>query len=458
MSKKFATIQRILLYASVMLAYTLFMDFHSPGGFGWRDYHSYRIFNSIEYLKLNGYFSDFGFSIWTSCHDCDLTSSNWKEEIYLSQPALFSLWPYLVVNHLFGSDAVFFLGPVIDKLVVSLTAVFISEIFVRYTCGVEVNNSLGSIHDVRSRLFPAWWLGLIVFTVYVSSIWSYQMQRAMWNEIWFVLFFIFSISALLRGNFIFGCLFIFIAGLMHYLSGFVLAIVFLSFGIFCVVYREHSVFISFMAPALHQYRRLWLYCFCALIPSLLYFALRALYVGSTGQGGIGSSLLWRIGISGDDLHNGGIIGSLQFLGGIRVSQCISMLGTEGLQKASFVSKIAAFNCSLSILGMVLLSSLSVLGAIWLLRAKALMRPLILPVAMILLVTVAFLQQSFSVHLLGHSYLFAIIFACGLAGLCLKAAEVIRSRSLSLIVLTPAVVGCVLLSIRVSMLSGLPRIH
>jgi len=434
------------------------MNFYSPGGLGWHDYHAYRIFNSIEYLKLNSYFSDYGFSIWTSCHDCDLKVSTWREEIYLSQPALLHFWPYIVVNHLFGVDAVFFLGPIIDKLVVFFTAVLISELFVRYTCGVEVNNNPSSIQDFGSRFLPAWWLGTIVFTVYISSIWSYQMQRAMWNEIWFFFFFSLSISALLRRKFIFGCFFIFIAGLMHYLSGFVLAIVFLSFGIFSAVYREHSVFISFMAPALHQYRRLWLYCLCALLPSLLYLALRALYESSPGYGGIGSSLLWRIGISGDDLHNGSIIGALQFLGGIRVSQCLSMLGTEGLQTASLVSKIAAFNCSLSVLGMVLLSSLSVLGAVWLLRARAPLRPLLLPVVMILIVTVALLQQSFSVHLLGHSYPFAIVFACGLAGLCLKAAEVIRSRSLSLIVLTPAVVGCVLLSIRVSMLSSLPQLH
>ena len=75
--------------------------------------------------------------------------------------------------------------------------------------------------------------------------------------------------------------------------------------------------------------------------------------------------------------------------------------------------------------------------------------------MILLITVSVLQQSFSVHLLGHSYPFALLFACGLVGLCLKGAEVIQSRSLSLIVFTPIVIAFVLLSIRVSMLSEVP---
>ena len=242
---------------------------------------------------------------------------------------------------------------------------------------------------------------------------------------------------------------------MHYLSGFVLAFVLLAFSILSVVYRERSVFLSFIPSVLHQHRRVWIYSLCALGPAFVHLGLRALYTASSGQVGQGSSLLFRIGVSGDDIHNGGIVGALQFLGGVRVSQCISMLGADGLQGSSLMSKISAFNCSLSILGMFLLSALSVLGVIWLLRTKPASRTLLFPVAMILLITVSVLQQSFSVHLLGHSYPFALLFACGLVGLCLKGAEVIQSRSLSLIVFTPIVVACVLMSIRVSMLSEVP---
>ena len=232
---------------------------------------------------------------------------------------------------------------------------------------------------------------------------------------------------------------------------------------FCPVGVQHLVnnlsrtfgLLSFIPSCLHQHRRVWIYSLCALMPAFVHLGLRALYTASSGQVGQGSSLLVRIGVSGDDLHNGGIVGALQFLGGVRVSQCISMLGADSLYGASLMSKISAFNCSLSVLGMFLLSALSVLGVIWLLRTKPASRTLLFPVAMILLITVSVLQQSFSVHLLGHSYPFALLFACGLVGLCLKGAEVIQSRSLSLIVFTPIVVACVLLSIRVSMLSEVP---
>ena len=437
-----------------MFFYVYFMELFAPGGFGWHDYHAYRIFNSSEYLRLNGYLTNYGFSIWSSCIDCSLTGENWGSEIYLSGSALLGFWPYLTVNHFFGRDTLFFVGPLIDKTVIFITAVLVAEFLIRFVGSSQVSKESKSL-DKQSPPIPPWWLGLSVFTLFITSIWAYQMQRAMWNEIWFLLFFSLSLLALLRNRFALGCVLLLVAGLMHLLSGFVLASVLLAFSILSVVYRERSVFLLFIPPVLHQHRRVWIYSLCALVPAFVHLGLRALYTASSGQVGQGSSLLFRIGVSGDDIHNGGIVGALQFLGGVRVSQCISMLGADGLQGSSAMSKISAFNCTLSILGMFFLSALSVLGVIWLLRTKPVSRTLLFPVAMILLIAVSVLQQSLSVHLLGHSYPFALLFACGLVGLCLKGAEVIQSRSLSLIVFTPIIVACVLLSIRVSMLSEVP---
>ena len=447
-------IVRIFLYASIMIAYSSFMASHALGGFGWHDYHAYRVFNSVEYLRLNGYFTNYGFSILSSCANCDLSEVNWVGRIYLSWSALAIFWPYLIVNHFLGRDALLDLGPLFDKSAVFLTAVLVAELLIRLVGFSQTRKGNVSI-DEGTPPIPYWWLGVSVFTLFITSIWAYQMQRAMWNDLWFLLLFCLSLLALLRSRFLLGCCFILAAGLMHYISAFFLAFILMAFSVFSILFRERSVLMSYIPRVLHQHRRLWSYSLCALVPAIIYLALRALYKASSGEVGQGSSLLYRIGISGDDIHNGGIVGALQFMGGVRVSQCISMLGTEGLQGAHLMSKISAFNCSLSIVGMFLLSSLSVLGVIWLLRTKPATRPLIFPVAMILLVTVSVLQQSLSVHLLGHSYPFALLFACGLVGLCLKGAELIQSRSLSLIVFTPVVVACVLLSIRVSMLSGVP---
>ncbi len=437
-----------------MLAYSYFMASYAPGGLGWHDYHSSRIFNSVEYLRLNGYLATYGFSIWSSCSDCSFDRDNWAGQIYLSGSALISLWPYVIVNHFLGREALFFVGPIIDKIVIFITAVTVTELLIRFVSVTHTSKESRSRHE-GSLPIPAWWVGLSTFTLFTTSIWAYQMQRAMWTEIWFLLFLALSVVALLKNRFWIGCILVLIAGSMAYISGFILAFVLLVFSIFSRAYQERSVFVAFLPSALHQYRCLCVYSLYALAPAFINLGLRAIYGFSFGRVGQGSSLLFRIGISGDDAHNGGLVGALQFLGGMRITQCVSMLGTDGLQGSSLASKISAFNCSLTILGMLMLSSLSVIGVVWLLKTKPYTRLLLFPVSMILLITIAVFQQSFSAHLHGHSYPFALLFACGLVGLFLKGAEVIQSRSLSLIVFTPIVVACVLLSIRLSMLSTTP---
>jgi hypothetical protein len=48
------TIARFLSYIFIFLAYVKFMDSQLRNGFGWADYHAYRIFNAVEYLRVNG--------------------------------------------------------------------------------------------------------------------------------------------------------------------------------------------------------------------------------------------------------------------------------------------------------------------------------------------------------------------------------------------------------------------
>jgi hypothetical protein len=124
-----------------------------------------------------------------------------------------------------------------------------------------------------------------------------------------------------------------------------------------------------------------------------------------------------------------------------------------LGEIDLFSKISAFNCTLSILGMALLSALSLLRVLWLLKIKESTRYFLFPIVIIILLSASLLQQSFSVHLLGHSYIFSVLFVCGLGGLVLKVSERICTSSISLLVLSSAIVAVVLLSLRVSTLIG-----
>ena len=57
--------------------------------------------------------------------------------------------------------------------------------------------------------------------------------------------------------------------------------------------------------------------------------------------GTNSSVFYRIGISGNDIHNGGILGALQFLGGNRITLCLSNF-SGNLSSMSLDTKIEIF--------------------------------------------------------------------------------------------------------------------
>ena len=135
-----------------MLAYSSFMASHAPGGFDWYDYHAQRLFNSAEYLRLNGYLTNYGFSIWSSCIDCSLTGENWRSEIYLSGSDLLGFWPYLTVNHFFGRNTLLFIGPLIDKTVIFITAVIVAEFFIRFVGSSQISKESTSL-DKQSPPF-----------------------------------------------------------------------------------------------------------------------------------------------------------------------------------------------------------------------------------------------------------------------------------------------------------------
>ena len=130
------------------------------------------------------------------------------------------------------------------------------------------------------------------------------------------------------------------------------------------------------------------------MPVVIFFTLRFLALNNLNNlvefGG--SSLLTRIGISGNDLHNGGILGALQFMGGNRITQCFMDFNTD-INSMDLIQKIQIFNCSLSIMGMFLVSVISILGLFYLSKSKkSYFSIIILPFAFLLLSYTFILQQ------------------------------------------------------------------
>jgi len=427
---------RIFVYVVIWCMYIVFMEQHAPHGVEWAAYHSQRLFNAVEYLRLNGYFTNYGYSIWSSCADCDFSSPTEAGRIYLSVSAL-RYAPYIILNSLGGEEVFRYFGSVIDKVVIFTTSVLATELLGR---GIRQRSSL-----------PILWVSAVCFSLFVTSPWTYMMLIAAWQEIWFLFFFLLAVLCFNLNSRRGGFVFFFAACLAHYQWGFVVAFIWTSAFVLAVLFKERG-FIKFFIPKFCNdfFSIITLFGLSA-ITLVLELGFRFLFLSTRSAPSGGTPLLVRVGISGVDPHNGGLLGALQFLGGSRITVCFgknSHFFTGDLEQ-----KIAAYNCSLSIVGMAIVSSLAIVGAAYLIkRFRELRVPLFsLLVAMLIFVTV--LQQSLSVHLLGNSYIFTFVFVAGLLGLIIGFSSRVKSSTLSIIFLTPLVIGVILLSIRVSMLGG-----
>ena len=296
---------RVLGYSFMFFLYVSFVEYQLPNGFGWADYHAYRVFNAVEYLRVNGYFSSLSFSIWSSCRDCELKASAWEGKIYLSESALM-FWPYIFLNHFFGKELFFFVGPLIDKAVIFLTGALVAELFLRQT------NDSGQVFQ---STLARWWIGCILAALFFTSAWSYQMYRAMWNEVWFLFFLLIAISLILKARIKTALFFVFLASFIHPISGLIFGFVYVVFLILSKVFDEAAVLKSFIPQSMIASKSILILSGIAAIPALILIVLRNVYTTVINYQASGSSLLVRVGVAGDDIHNGGILGALQFLGG-----------------------------------------------------------------------------------------------------------------------------------------------
>jgi len=158
------------------------MTSHAPLGTGWLAWHFQRVYNFSEYLKLNGYFSNYGFSIWSICKDCSLDLEQWSDKIYLSANFSFQL-PYIFINHYFGAENLKLYGHLADKITIFITGILIAEFLIK----LQKNKN-----DVANFI-----KAILCFIFFIINPWTYKMIIAPWVIIFFVFFFLSGILAFL---------------------------------------------------------------------------------------------------------------------------------------------------------------------------------------------------------------------------------------------------------------------
>ena len=197
----------------------------------------------------------------------------------------------------------------------------------------------------------------------------------------------------------------------------------------------------------------YLYSIACFLP-ILWKILQTLLLRIMSVESSGSSALSRIGIdSYSNIHHGGILAAFQFLGGNRYNLCFN---NSNLNNLSNLEKyISYFNCSMSITSLVFLSILSILGLVILLKNSNKAKWMFAPLSWSLLFFCLLFQQSFAVHLQGHSLIFAYIFAINIVYFFKNISKLLAIPKLfEILIMIPITTGILINSIRVSFITGI----
>lgn len=427
---------RFISYILIWIIYITFMGVYSPLGIDWLEWHSTRIYNFSEYLNQNGYFSAFGFSIMSSCTDCSLNSDD--NQIYTNL-TLFGKVFYILINEFFGKESLIVYGHYVDKIIIFLSGILFSEIFIKLSKKKVSNLYLFS----KSILF---------FILFIVNPWTYKMIIASWVHIYFPFFFFLGILMLIYKKQNLGLLFFFIAGLFDFQSSAGVTFLYCLLLLIFILKKREDFISSFFPGVLNKRIQSYRIIISLVSPVIIFFFLKYL-AGNEFDLTQGTPILTRIGISGDDIHNGGLLGSLQFLAGNRITQCLTNFDLKS-NLINFDKSIFVYNCILSLTSMLLISLVSLLGLFVVFKDNnKFFNYIILPLIFLVLSYTFILQQSSSVHLMGYSYLFSFLFASGVVSFIFKILEKYNFSTISVVLSVPSVIGIMLLCIRVSMLTG-----
>ena len=272
---------------------------------------------------------------------------------------------------------------------------------------------------------------------------------APWHEGPWLFFYLTTISLFIVKRPHIALVSLFVAGLVQWQWSLLLFIFYVSLLLFKSNSQGQLNF-SLFPPGLRSKAGAFKIAIVTLLPSLLTFLQQSLFkYNAHGLTSAGSGILYRIGIdSANNIHHGGIVASLQFLGGNRLSLCVN----DSFDKLA--SNISSFNCFASISGVFLLSFISIIGFLFLSLRQKDFRWISIPTAWSFLSFCFIFQQSFAAHLQGYSFVFAFLFVQGLIFIMALTKSIYSSSSdIALIFYSPIIAGILINFLRVSYITG-----
>ena len=429
---------RIVAYSFFSIFFYNFMQTHSPLGIEWRPYYYERVLNAVRNIFEFPSLAILGFTSINPLEEVSKHLENNSQDIYLVQTI-----PYFfhsLIYKFFGSYNLLRFGSLIDFINISITGFLIAEI--------------GIFIFKLKNFFESIFYGSALFLIFITSPWAYRMMLAPWVHVPFLLFYLLSLFLFIKNKKILGLFSLIIAGLFNWIYSLFLFLFFILIKLINsllgnYLYKKNTY--NFLPNCLNNKNGYLLYTLCCLIPVLI----RGIQFKLAGLMNIyhsGSTPLYRIGIDNyDNIHHGGILAAMQFIGGNRFNLCFEL--PIGLSKIEEYIKI--FNCSTSILSLSILSLLSIIGLISLLKNSNQSKWILMPLTWAFFLDFSLFQQSFAVHLRGNSFIFAFIFSISFLYLIkIIAGKLKIPKNLEILFNIPLIIGIIINSIRVSYITGI----
>jgi len=424
---------RLPLYILIWFSYLIFMIRSSPLGISWLAFQQQRVNFSVQHILSYSPFVRYGITSWTDPAD-------------LSSKAIYSVQAheylhYVLLRYIFGESIFQEIAPFVDRFVILFLTIVVSE-FV--------------IHIFKSKSFlPPNLIAIWTSIIFITLPFSYRMLLGMWQDVYCLLFLLLGFLLISNNRIKVGTFILLYATLWQYHWSLLLGIfyLFLRLCFYFPYTRNHTLYLF---PPRFRSNSSSLYFSGLFFISPAISFIQKLFLQFNGYKLINSDFLYRVGIdSSSNIHHGGLLAALQFLGGNRVSLCLpSSLSFHLPGFTNLEANIYLFNCLFSILSLLCISLLSIYGYNLLLRSSKEFLWLLIPLPFCFITFVLIFQQAMAAHLHGHSIFFAVFFTIGLIYLLISLPFVTKSNPLSPMLISIFISAVAFTSIRVSFLTGL----
>lgn len=421
---------RFISYISLWYGYVMFMAKNSYLGVNWLEFHTSRIENAVNHILTQSDFTKFGITSWTDI------GNNSRDIIYSVQAHEYLHYTFLM--KIGGFELLNKYGPLLDKLIIFVLCSITAEL-----CIYLLKN--------KSNIFN-YMIGIWSFLIIATLPYTYRMFLSLWQDVYMLAFTMLSYYLFSKNKKYLGFTVLIYALMWQYHWALLLGFYYLFIRFYYLLTSSKKF--DLYPPGFRNCKSSTIFTLCIFISPLI-TTIQTLAIKISNITLLNNSFLYRVGIDSiKNIHHGGIIAGLQFLGGNRLSLCLKPPGfIDQIITNQLELNIYKFNCITAITGMIVISIIGIIGYIIFISSQNDSLWITLPLPITFFIFTLIFQQAMAAHLQGHSIFFAPILTFGIINLVTSIPKINNNHPISLICCSTLIAGIIINNIKVSYLTG-----